>query len=291
MSKVAIATDSNSGITKHIAKKLGVYVLPMTFFVNGKQYYEEIDLSQKDFYRLIANSKADVATSQPSPTELSDFWRGILKDYDEVVYIPMSSALSSSCTTASVLSRDFGGRVHVVNNQRISITQYQSVKDAVAMANNGLSGKQIKEKLENDKLESSIYIMVNDLKYLKKGGRVTTAGALIATVMNLKPVLQIQGGKLDAYAKCRGIKSAKETMLTAMHNDFDGRFKEYVDNKKIALWYTYSDMSNSDIDQWRKEIEKSFPGFKVHGGQPLSLSIGCHIGPGSLAIACSKITE
>lgn len=291
MSKVAIATDSNSGITKHIAKKLGVYVLPMTFFVNGKQYYEGIDLSQKDFYELIANSKAEVATSQPSPTELSDFWRGILKDYDEVVYIPMSSALSSSCTTASIMSREFGGRVHVVNNQRISITQYQSVKDAVEMTKKGLSGRLIKEKLEKDKLESSIYIMVNDLKYLKKGGRVTTAGALIATVMNLKPVLQIQGGKLDAYAKCRGTKSAKETMLTAMHNDFDGRFKEYADNKKLALWYTYSDMSNSEIDQWRKEIEKSFPGFKLYDGQPLSLSVGCHIGPGSLAIACSKITE
>lgn len=290
MSKVAIATDSNSGITKHIAKKLGVYVLPMTFFVNGKQYYEEVDLSQNDFYTLIANSKAEVATSQPSPNELTDFWRGILKDYDELVYIPMSSGLSSSCTTASMMSREFGGRVHVVDNQRISVTQYQSVKDAAAMAKNGFSGKQIKEKLERDKLESSIYIMVNDLKYLKKGGRVTTAGALIASVMNLKPVLQIQGGKLDAYAKCRGTKSAKETLLKAMHKDFDERFKEYADNKKMSLLYSYSDISNSEAEQWRKEIEKSFPGFKV-SGQPLSLSIGCHIGPGSLAIACSKIAE
>ena len=290
MSKVAIAADSNSGITKHTAKKMGVYILPMTFFVNDKQYYEEVDLSQKDFYKLIADSKTTVATSQPSPAELSDFWRNILKDYDELVYIPMSSGLSSSCTTASLIAKDFGGRVHVVNNQRISVTQYQSVADAAAMAKNGLSGKQIKEKLEADKMESSIYIMVNDLKYLKKGGRITTAGALIANVMNLKPVLQIQGEKLDAYSKCRGIKSAKETLLSAMHKDFEGRFKDYADNGHISLLYSYSDMSNSDAEQWRKEIEKSFPGFKVKGA-PLSLSIGCHIGPGSLAIACSKITE
>lgn len=290
MSKVAIAADSNSGITKHTAKKMGVSILPMTFFVNDKQYYEEVDLSQKDFYKLIANSKATVATSQPSPAELSEFWRNLLKSHDEIVYIPMSSGLSSSCTTASVTAKDFGGRVHVVNNQRISVTQYQSVADAVNMAKKGLSGRKIKEKLEKDKLESSIYIMVNDLKYLKKGGRVTTAGALIANVMNLKPVLQIQGDKLDAYSKCRGIKSAKDTLLSAMHKDFEGRFKEYAEKGKMSLMYAYSDMSSSDADQWRKEIEKSFPGFKVKGA-PLSLSIGCHIGPGSLAIACSKITE
>ena len=202
----------------------------------------------------------------------------------------MSSGLSSSCTTAAMMSKDFGGRVHVVNNQRISVTQYQSVVDAAAMAERGYSGRHIKEKLEKDKLESSIYIMVNDLKYLKKGGRVTTAGALIANVMNLKPVLQIQGDKLDAYAKCRGIKSAKETMIAAMHRDFDERFKEYVDKNQMSLFYVFSDMPGSEVGQWRKEIEKAFPGFKVRGAE-LSLSIGCHIGPGSLAIACSKITD
>ena len=290
MSKVVIAADSNSGITKHTAKKLGVHILPMTFFVNDKQYIEGVDISQKDFYKLISNSKANVATSQPSPSELTDFWRKLLKDYDEVVYIPMSSGLSSSCTTAAMMSKDFGGRVHVVNNQRISVTQYQSVVDAAAMAERGYSGRHIKEKLEKDKLESSIYIMVNDLKYLKKGGRVTTAGALIANVMNLKPVLQIQGDKLDAYAKCRGIKSAKETMIAAMHRDFDERFKEYVDKNQMSLFYVFSDMPGSEVGQWRKEIEKAFPGFKVRGAE-LSLSIGCHIGPGSLAIACSKITD
>ncbi len=290
MSRTAIATDSNSGITQSRAKKSGVFVLPMSFQVNDKQYYEEIDLSQKDFYKLISDSKTTVSTTQPSPKELTDFWRNILKDYDELVYIPMSSGLSSSCTTASFMAKDFGGRVHVVNNQRISVTQYQSVMDAAAMASQGIPGKKIKKRLEEEKLESSIYIMVNNLKYLKKGGRITTAGALIANVMNLKPVLQIQGEKLDAYSRCRGIKAAKESMLDAMHKDFDSRFKEYVENGEMTLMYSYSDMPGDEVDRWKKEIESSFPGFKLRG-EPLSLSIGCHIGPGSLAIACSKITK
>lgn len=290
MVKTAIATDSNSGITRSRAKKLGVYVLPMSFDVNEKTYYEEIDLSQKDFYKMIADSKTVVSTTQPSPTELTNFWKKILKEYDELVYIPMSSGLSSSCTTAALLAEDFFGRVHVVNNQRISVTQYQSVADAAEMAKQGLSGRQIKKKLEDDKLESSIYIMVNTLTYLKRGGRVTKAGALIASVMNLKPVLQIQGDKLDAYSRCRGIKAAKESMLAAMHKDFETRFSDYVRDGDMSLMYSYSDMPDDEVDHWKKEIEKSFPGFKLRG-EPLSLSIGCHIGPGSLAIACSKITR
>ncbi len=290
MAKIAIAADSNSGISESRAKKLGVHILPMTFFINDQQYYEGIDLTQAEFYQKIADSKTTVATSQPSPQELSDFWRKLLRDYDEVVYIPMSSGLSSSCTTASMIAKDFGGRVHVVNNQRISVTQYQSVADAAAMAKAGISGRRIKAKLEADKLESSIYIMVNNLSYLKRGGRITTAGALIANVMNLKPVLQIQGEKLDAYAKCRGIKAAKAKMLEAMHDDFEGRFKEYVDNGEMSLMYSYSDMPEDEVERWRKEIEASFPKFKLRA-EPLSLSIGCHIGPGSLAIACAKISK
>ena len=290
MSKTAIATDSNSGITQAKAKKLGVYVLPMSFYINDKQYREEIDISQKDFYKLISESKTTVATSQPSPDELTSFWLKLLREYDEVVYIPMSSGLSSSCMTATMLAKDFGGRVHVVNNQRISVTQYQSVADAAAMARNGISGGKIKKILEEEKLISSIYITVNNLSFLKRGGRVTAAGALIANVMNLKPVLQIQGDKLDAYAKCRGMKSAKQKMLEAMHDDFEGRFKEYVDKGEMALLYSYSDMSDDEVNSWRKDIEASFPKFKLRA-EPLSLSIGCHIGPGSLAIACAKITK
>lgn len=290
MSITAIATDSNSGLTQSKAKKKGVYVLPMSFEVNDKQYYEELDLSQKDFYKMISESKTTVSTTQPSPTELTDFWRKILREHDELVYIPMSSGLSSSCMTASFLAKDFGGRVHVVNNQRISVTQYQSVMDALEMAKNGVPGKKIKQRLEEEKLQSSIYIMVNNLHYLKKGGRITTAGALIANVMNLKPVLQIQGDKLDAFSKCRGIKAAKKSMLEAMHADLDGRFKSFANNEEMALMYSYSDMPSDEVDRWKKEIEESFPGFKLRG-EPLSLSIGCHIGPGSLAIACAKRTK
>lgn len=290
MKRTAVAADSNSGITQKAAKKLGAYILPMTFFVNGVQHYEGVDLKQEDFYELMSDSKTTVATSQPSPSELQDFWRNILKEYDELVYIPMSSGLSNSCTTASLLARDFGGRVHVVNNQRISVTQYQSVVDALNMAEKGKTGEQIKSVLESDKFESSIYITVNKLDYLKRGGRVTPAGALIANVMNLKPVLQIQGEKLDACAKCRGIKSAKEKMLEMMHKDFVNRFKDIVDSGNMSLLYSYSDITRAEAEQWKKEIEKSFPGFKVEGA-PLSLSIGCHIGPGSYAIACSKISK
>lgn len=290
MPTTAIATDSNSGLTRAQAKKYGIYLLPMSFRVNDKVCYEEVDLPQQEFYKLIADPKTTVSTSQPSPSEYIDFWKGILADYDELVYIPMSSGLSGSYNTASIIAQDFGGRVHVVNNQRISVTQYQSVLDAVGMAQIGIGGEHIKARLEEEKFESSIYIMVNDLKYLKRGGRVTAAGALIASVMNLKPVLQIQGEKLDAYAKCRGIASAKNTMLDAMHKDFDGRFKDYVEAKEIQLLYSYSNMPDGEIDQWKKEIKRSFPGMKLKGA-PLSLSIGCHIGPGSLAIACSKITK
>lgn len=290
MLKTAIATDSNSGISQHRAKKLGVSVLPMSFYINDKQYFEGLDITQEEFYELISEKKASVSTSQPSPDELSQFWRNLLKEYNEVVYIPMSSGLSSSCTTASMIAKNFGGRVHVVDNKRISVTQHQSVADAVNMAKAGMSGKRIKSKLEKDALESSIYIMVNNLSFLKKGGRVTTAGALIANVMNLKPVLQIQGEKLDAYAKCRGIKAAKQKMLEAMHEDFDGRFKQYVDNGEISLMYSYSDMPEDEVDRWKKDIESSFPKFKLRA-EPLSLSVGCHIGPGSLAIACAKITK
>ena len=290
MAKTAIATDSNSGITPSRAKKLGVHVLPMSFYINDQKYYEGVDLSQKDFYQLIADAKTTVGTSQPSLTELSDFWKKLLREYDEVVYIPMSSGLSSSCTTAMMLAKDFGGRVYVVDNQRISVTQYQSVADAALMAKGGMSARRIKKRLEADKLESSIYIMVNNLNYLKRGGRITSAGALIANVMNLKPVLQIQGEKLDAYAKCRGIKAAKAKMLDAMHEDFDTRFRSYVENGEMSLMYSYSDMPEDEVERWKKEIEASFPHFKLRA-EPLSLSIGCHIGPGSLAIACAKISK
>ena len=291
MKRTAIATDSNSGIVPEEAKELGIFMIPMSFNVNGKDYTENEDITYKEFYRYIADSKTQVSTTQPSPGQLTEFWDSILKDYDEIVYIPMSSGLSSSCQSANMLAlSDYEGKVFVVDNRRISVTQYQSVIDAKAMADEGQQGSVIAEKLEKDAGESSIYIMVNKLTYLKRGGRVTAAGALIANVMNLKPVLQIQGAKLDAYAKTRGTKTARKTMIDAMKKDFATRFKDEAAAGNMTLHASFSDMKLFEIETWINEIKEAFPDYDIHYS-PLSLSIGCHIGPGSLAIACAKITR
>lgn len=291
MSKTAVATDTNSGITQQEAEQLGIFLLPMSFNVNGKDYKEGIDITQDDFYKIIADSKTTVFTTQPSPGELTEFWDEILKEYDEIVYIPMSSGLSSSCQTAKLLAQtDHEGKVFVVDNHRISVTQYQSVIDAKAMAENGIGGEKICRRLEEDATKSSIYIMVNKLTYLKRGGRVTAAGALIANVMNLKPVLQIQGEKLDAYSKCRGTKAAKVSMIEAMKKDFESRFKSLIEQDLMTLHLAYSDMTVFEVESWKNELRTAFPEYNIHAA-PLSLSIGCHIGPGSLAVACAKITK
>ena len=291
MKKTAIATDSNSGIIPQEAQDMGIFMMPMSFNVNGRDYTENVDITYKEFYRYIADSKTQVSTTQPSPGQLMEMWDNILKDHDEIVYIPMSSGLSSSCQTAKMLAAsDYAGKVFVVDNRRISVTQYQSVVDAKAMADNGQDAETIAKKLEEDAGESSIYIMVNKLTYLKRGGRVTAAGALIANVMNLKPVLQIQGAKLDAYAKSRGTKTARKAMIDAMKKDFEIRFKDEVQKGNMTLHASYSDMKLFEIETWINEISEAFPGFEIHSA-PLSLSIGCHIGPGSLAIACAKMTR
>ncbi len=291
MNTTAIATDSNSGIIPSEAEELGVFLMPMSFNVNGREYIENENITYKEFYRYIADSKTQVSTTQPSPGQLTEFWDAILKEYEELVYIPMSSGLSSSCQTAKMLAEtEYKGRVFVVDNRRISVTQYQSVLDAKAMADADQGGKVIAEKLEAEAGMSSIYIMVNKLTYLKRGGRVTAAGALIANVMNLKPVLQIQGDKLDAYAKSRGTKTARKVMIDAMKKDFETRFKEEVAAGTMSLHASYSDMKLFEIESWQNEIKEAFPGMPIHSA-PLSLSIGCHIGPGSLAIACAKMTR
>ncbi len=289
MPRTAIATDTNSGITKEEADSLGIFLLPMSFTVNDKDYKEGIDISQEDFYNMIERPNVKVSTTQPAPGEISLLWDEALENYDEVVYIPMSSGLSSSCQTAVTLSNTdkYNSRVFTVDNRRISVTQYQSVIDAKDMADNGMSARYIHEK---DAAESSIYIMVNDLTFLKRGGRITAAGALIASVMNLKPVLQIQGDKLDAYSKCRGTVAAKKSMINAMENDLSGRFAKYCKHKLMTLHIAYSDMTFSEVESWKNEVIEAFPGYNIHIA-PLSLSIGCHIGPGSLALACSKITH
>ena len=209
MTRIAVVTDSNSGITQAQGEKLGVRVLPMPFYIDEKLYFEEITLSQEEFYRRL-QSDAEIHTSQPSPKDVTDLWDEILKEHDEIVYIPMSSGLSASCQTAMMLAQEYDGRVQVVDNQRISVTQRQSVLDALELVRRGRSAKEIREILEQEKKKSSIYITLETLKYLKKGGRITPAAAAFGTVLNLKPVLQIQGERLDAFAKVRGKKAARK---------------------------------------------------------------------------------
>ena len=282
--KIAIVTDSNSGITQAQAKEVGIHVLPMPFMINNETYYEDITLTQDQFYERLAQG-ADVITSQPSPDAVMKLWDELLMEYDEIVHIPMSSGLSGSCQSAMMLAEDYDGKVAVVNNQRISVTQRQSALDAMQLAGRGMDAAQIKKFLENDKFNSSIYIMLDTLYYLKKGGRITPAAAALGTILKLKPVLQIQGDKLDAFAKARTISQGKSIMMNAIRSDMEKRFGGVSsDNIWLQIAYTY------DINaatQLKEEVAAQFPGFDIHM-DPLSLSVACHIGPGALAIACCK---
>lgn len=284
MSKVIIMTDSNSGITQAQAKEMGVVVLPMPFYINEEMFYEDIDLSQEQFYEKL-QAGGDIKTSMPLVGDVTDKWDELLKEYDEVVYIPMSSGLSSSCETAYMLSQDYDGKVEVVNNQRISVTMRQSVIDAKNLAEAGKSAKEIKDILEAAKFDSSIYIMVDTLTYLKKGGRITPAAAALGTLLKLKPVLQIQGEKLDAFAKARTVKQAKNIMIEAMKSDFEKRF-DSADGRDINLEMAYTHDLEAAL-AFKEEVQAAFPENEIVLN-PLSLSVSCHIGPGALAIACSK---
>ncbi len=284
MSRVAIVTDSNSGITQSQAKELGITVMPMPFFIDNETYYEDIDLTQEDFYQKLTEN-ASISTSMPLVGNVTDTWDALLQEYDEIVHIPMSSGLSGSCETAMMLAQDYDNRVFVVNNQRISVTQRQSVLDAMELAKRGYGAEQIKEILEREKMESSIYIMVDTLYYLKKGGRITPAAAALGTLLKLKPVLQIQGEKLDSFAKARTVKQAKNIMIEAMKSDFNQRFNDPEGkNMYLEIAYTYN---LEAAEAFRKEVEAEFPGMEIVMN-PLSLSVSCHIGPGALAIASSK---
>ncbi len=282
--KISIVTDSNSGITQAKGEEYGVRVLPMPFYINGELFYEDISLTQDEFYKRL-DEDADISTSQPSPGSVTDMWDEELKKSDKVIHIPMSSGLSSSCESAEMLARAYDGRVLVVDNQRISVTQRQAVLDAKMMADRGMDAEDIVRTLMNEALESSIYITVDTLKYLKKGGRVTAAGAAIGSVLGIKPVLQIQGQKLDAFAKVRGMKSARIVMLDAMENDIKGRFAA----ARVHLSAAYT-CSADEAEAWRAQIAERFPGYDINM-DPLSLSVSCHIGRGALAIACSRVIE
>lgn len=289
MGNVAIVTDSNSGISQAEGKELGIYVIPMPFLVDGKLYFEDVDMNKEQFYHFLEND-ADLSTSQPSPGDVMDLWDKLLKEYDEIVHIPMSSGLSASCSTAMGLARDYDGKVQVVDNQRISVTMQQSVMDAKHLVAAGKSAAQIKEILEKEALESSIYLMVDTLKYLKKGGRITPAAALLGSALNLKPILQIQGDKLDAYKKVRGVKAAKKNMLEAMKKDVEGRFSDYVTKGQLKLHVAYT-TDEETAKQWKEEVQKMFPDIAITRMDPLSFSVTCHTGPGVLAIAASHALD
>lgn len=284
MAKVAIVTDSNSGITQEQAKELGVFVIPMPFVINDEEYFEDINLTQEEFYNKLT-SDAEVATSQPAAGTVLEMWDKVLAmdEYDSIIHIPMSSGLSGSCQTAMMLAEDYAGKVVVVNNHRISVTMRQSVLEAKQLSDNGKSAAEIEKFLMDTKMDSIIFIMVNDLKYLKKGGRVTPAGAALATILGIKPVLKIYGEKLDAFAKARSVKIGKRTMIEAVKDYLSANFPEEYENNKYHLQVAYS-YDEAPALEFKKEIEAAFPGVDIYVDK-LSLSVSCHIGPGAIAIA------
>ena len=281
MTKTAIITDSNSGITQAEARSLGISVLPMPFYIDGELFFEDINLTQEDFYRRLSED-ADIKTSQPSPESIMTLWNEALRTHDELVFIPMSSGLSGTCQTAAMLAREYQGRVRGGDNKRISVTLRQSVMEAKALAERSFTAAQIGNLLERDGLEASIYIAVNTLKYLRKGRRITPAAASLGTLFDIKPVLQIQGGKLDALAKVRGAHHARTRMLSAIESDLNGRFK----GCDVLIHGAYT-CSSEEAVVWKREIEDRFPGFDVRLDR-LSLSVACHIGPNATAVVCKK---
>ena len=288
MKKIAIVTDDNSGITPEEAKQLGIYIIKMPVLIDGTEYYEYDNLTSEQFYKFLEEDR-DIKTSQPSPGNVMNLWENLLKDYDEIVHIPMSSGLSESCNTAKSLAENFDGNVFVVDNHRISVTLKRSVLDAINLRDKGYDGAAIKETLEATKGDSSIYIMVDTLTYLKKGGRVTPAGAALGATFHIKPILQIQGGKLDAKAKVIGVKKAKLKLVEFAKEDLIKRFK-YLANKgeyEIEIAYTYDKSLAEDLIKLLQEQIPDLP--EIASVIPLSLSVATHIGPGAMAVAISKI--
>ena len=287
--KIAVATDSNSGITQAQAKEMGITVLPMPFMIDGETYYEDITLTQEQFYQKLKDN-SDISTSQPTPDSIMKMWDGLLKEYDQIVHIPMSSGLSGSCSTAMMLAGEdeYAGKVFVVDNRRISVTQYQSVKDAQMLAAMGMDGAQIKKRLEETAADSVIFITVDTLKYLKKGGRITPAAAALGTLLRIKPVLIILGEKLDSFAKARTMKQAKTMMMNAIQKELDERLHD-SECKDSHLAIAHTDNKEAALE-FQREVEERFPNADVYLA-PLSLSVACHIGPGSLAVTATRKME
>lgn len=286
MKKIAIVTDSNAGITPEQAEELGCFVVPMPFIIDGEIYYENINLTQEKFYEIQKTTK--ITTSQPNINDIVEMWEGLLKEYDEVVHMPMSSGLSNSCETAANFAQQFEGRVQVVDNRRISVTLKQAVVDAINMAKDGNDAKEIKEYLEETAAESSIYIMVDTLKYLKQGGRISPAAAALGAVLGIKPILQIQGGKLEAFAKVRHIQVAKEKMIEAIKKDLETRFATHLAERKMKLSVAHT-CNEENAKIFAEEIKAAIPGLEISFIDPLSLSIATHIGPKALAVTCQLV--
>ena len=289
MANIRIVTDSNSGITQSEAEKLGISVIPMPFLIDGEEYFEDINLTQEQFYEHLRGDAA-VSTSQPSVASVTELWDRLLKEDCEIVHIPMSSGLSESCHTAQTLAKEYGGRVHVVDNQRISVTQKQSVFDALKLAEQEKSAAQIAEYLTATKRDSSIYISLDTLKYLKKGGRLTPAAALVGSILRIKPVLQIQGEKLDAFRKVHSLRQAKQEMVAAIRNDLATRFAQFRKDGEMTISVAHTD-NYAEAEIFRKELEELFPDVPVTYTDPLSLSVSCHIGPGALAVTATRILK
>lgn len=287
--KTAVMTDSNSGISQQEADALGLFMMPMPVIIDGKTHYEGIDLTHDSFFSALTGGR-DVTTSQPSPGDLMDRWDKILSSgYDELIYIPMSSGLSNSCSTAISLSAEYNGKVQVADNHRISVTMRASIEEAISYASNGISAAEIKRSLEENAYNSSIYIAVDTLEFLKKGGRVTPAGAALGAVLNIKPILTIQGERLDAFAKVRGMKKAKQKIVEALQNDFNTRFKD-IPTERLRLGAAGSGLTPAEREDWRATLANAFPQFDVYY-DPLSFCICCHVGPQSYGVGISVIAE
>lgn len=285
MKRVAVVTDSNSGITQQTAEELGLSVLPMPFSMDGKLFYEDVDLTQEMFYQKL-EAGSDVSTSQPSLWAVKELWDSLLAKYEEIVHIPMSSGLSATCASAIMLAREYSGKVQVVDNQRISVTLRQSVLDALTLVRAGWNAVQIREYLEKVKLDAVIYVMMDTLKYVKKGGRAGAAVAAIGSILNIKPVLQIRGVKLEVIAKVRGVKQAVGILLKSMRDDLAGPFKDFAAPCKMWLQIAYTNNLQA-AENFLQEVKAAFPGYDIHV-DALSLSVACHVGPGALALTCCK---
>lgn len=286
MPDVVIMTDSNAGITEEEGKEYGVEILPMSFIINGKIYYEGKDISHEEFFAKLEEN-AQVSTSQPAPGEVMERWERLLKRHDEVVYIPMSGGLSKSCETAQVLAGKYGGRVQVVDGRRISVPQRLMVSDGIALAKEGKSAAQIKDILEESAMDCAIYIAVDTLQYLKRGGRITGTAAAIGTMLNIKPILLIKGEKLDACEKARGMKAARRIIIEAVRKELEGPFKEYAEQNEVSLQMAHTCMNEELIAEWDTKIREEFPNLKLYTAR-LPLCIACHIGPDGFGIGITR---